>query len=516
MFQSLFEYSNNGIVITTPVDNGNNFVIKDINPEAEKIEKIKKEDAIGKLITEIWPGIENFSLLTTMRNVYKTGKGEQHPTSFYQDERISGWRENFVYKAKSGEIVNIYYDRTDEKTIEIKNASIIKALPDLFFRFSEDGVYLDCWTSNPKLLIQPKEIFIGKKLEEVLPKEVAKGATKLIREVVETKEPRSFEYELVLYGGKRYFESRLVFDSNHTVMAIVRDVTDKIEMVNKLTESEQKFRKIFKTSPDAIILTSVLDGTILDVNEAGVALTGYTLGEMIGKTTIEMGFWFDIEERSKYIQKLFAEKQVHNYEAKFKTRHGIIDTMISGEIMEISGQNYFVSIIRNITDLRKMNRELKFSQEKFKDIVENISEIVVEMDKDYTVNFVNSGIYTVTGYTPEEIIGKDWTHFFTEETRSKCQSLHKEMVRKKNNSIYNCIADFVTKTGEVRILSVQFRIAFMNGSGTKTYMVARDITEEEMEKRKKKVVEDKLKDEFRETLSRIGEDLKNMTNRGER
>jgi PAS domain S-box-containing protein len=516
MFQSLFEYSNNGIVITTPVDNGNNFVIKDINPEALKIEKIKKEDAIGKLITEIWPGIENFSLLTTMRNVCKTGKGEQHPTAFYQDERISGWRENFVYKAKTGEIVNIYYDRTEEKTIEIKNASIIKALPDLFFRFSEDGTYLDCWTSNPKLLIQPKEDFIGKKLEEVLPKDIADGAYKLIREVVETKEPRSFEYELVLYGGKRYFESRLVFDSDHTVMAIVRDVTDKIEMVGKLTESEQKFRKIFKTSPDAIILTSVLDGTILDVNEAGVALTGYTLNEMVGKTTTQMEFWVDLEERSKYIQKLFAEKQVHNYEAKFKTKHGIIDTMISGEIMEISGQNYFVSIIRNITDLRKMNRELKFNQEKFRDIVENISEIVVEMDKNYIVSFVNSRIYNVTGYTPEEIIGKDWTYFFTEESRTKCQTLHKEMIRKKNTSIYNCIADFITKTEEIKILSVQFRIAFMNGSGTKTYMVARDVTDEEMEKREKKLVEDKLKDEFRETLSRIGEDLKNMTNRGEK
>jgi PAS domain S-box-containing protein len=516
MFQSLFEYSNNGIVITTPVDDGNNFIIKDINPEALKIEKLKKEDAIGKLITEIWPGIESFSLLTTMRNVCRTGKAEQHPTSFYQDERISGWRENFVYKAKTGEIVNIYYDRTEEKTVEIKNASIIKALPDLFFRFGQDGTYLDCWTSNPKLLIQPKDVFIGKKLEEVLPKEIAEGVYKLIREVIETKEPRSFEYELVLYGSKRYFESRLIFDFDHTVMAIVRDVTDKIEMVGKLTESEQKFKKIFKTSPDAILLTSVVDGKILDVNEAGIALTGYTLNEMLGKTTIEMEFWFDIEERSKYIQKLLTEKQITNYEAKFRTKHGIIDAIVSGEIMEINGQHYFVSIIRNITDLRKMNRELKFNQEKFRDIVENISEIVMEMDKNFIITFANKGVYNITEFMAEELIGTQIQSYFTEESIEKCDKVHSDSLRKKDTSIHSTICDFITKSGKIRILNIQWRIAFMNGSGTKTYMVARDVTDEEMKKREKKAVEDKLKDEFQKALSRIGADLKNMTSRGEK
>jgi signal transduction histidine kinase len=50
--------------------------------------------------------------------VYASGQPEHHPISLYEDERIIGWRENFVYKLPSGEVVAVYTDETERKQAE--------------------------------------------------------------------------------------------------------------------------------------------------------------------------------------------------------------------------------------------------------------------------------------------------------------------------------------------------------------------------------------------------------------
>lgn len=521
MFQHIFHYSDNGIVITIPNEDGSEFIIKDFNPKAEKIEKIKKEDVIGKNIEEVFPGIGKFNLLSTMKNVNKTGQPEHHPVAEYKNNRIIGWRENWVYKTLTGEIVNIYQDRTNEKIAEQrlkeseeKNVSIIKALPDLFFKFNKDGVYLDCWTSNPKLLVVGRpEGFIGKKIEEVLPKYISEKAHAYIEEILKTKEPKELEYELDINNEKKYFEARMVIDMDDTVLAIVRDVTENKKMIGRIKENEEKFSKIFRASPDAIFLSSVPDGKILDANEAAEKLSGYSVEEMIGKTTVELGLWLSIEERNQYIEELMKNGRVTGKEVKFKTKTKIISTLISGEITEINGKKYFVSVVRDISELRRINKELNQSEEKFRDIAENISEIVLEMDADCVVTFINKGIFDITGYTAEEIVGTRFITYFTEKTARICELELKEAKQKRDSTIHNCCCDFIMKSGGIRILNLQWKIVFMNGDGSeRTYMVARDITEEEIKRREERNQEEKAKQEFREKLFSIESDLRTTDN----
>lgn len=520
MFQSLFKYSNNGIVITIPVDEGQDFIIKDINPEAEKIEKVKKEEVLGKRITEFWPEIEKFSLLTTMRNVYKTGEAEAHPTTFYADNRISGWRENFVYKTATGEIVTVYYDRTEEKIAEQKlreneekNAAIIKALPDLFFKFDSQGTFIDCWTNNPKLMLYPRESIIGKSVCKIMPKDVADKTCEAFKTIMETKEAVNFEYDLAVCGELRTFDARLVYDSPYSVLAIIRDITDKRKMIHKIEEQEQKFKTIFQTNPDAILLTTIDEGKIVDVNEAAVKLIGLPLEEILGKTTIGLKSWFSPEHRAEYIKNLIRYGTVNNFETKFNTENGTIDALVSGEVIKINGVNHILSIVRNISDLRKINKQLKFSEQKFKDIVENISEIVMEMDKDHIITFANKGVYDITGYTAEEIVGSPVHKYFTKESAKTCDKVHSEALRKKDTSIHNVICEFICKNGDNIFLSIQWKIAWMNGDGPKTYMVARDVTAEEINRRFEKAKEDKFKAELKQTLVHISKDLTDMVNK---
>ncbi len=117
-FKELFDNMSSGVAIYTPVDNGKDFIIKDFNKSGERMDDIKKEQIIGKSVQKIFPGIKNFGLFDVFLRVYKTGKPEFLPTSLYKDKRIFSWKENYVYKLPSDEIVAVYDDVTKRKQAE--------------------------------------------------------------------------------------------------------------------------------------------------------------------------------------------------------------------------------------------------------------------------------------------------------------------------------------------------------------------------------------------------------------
>jgi len=117
-YYSLFDNMNNCVAVYDAVDNGNDFVFKAFNRSAEKKDKLKRENLIGKKVTDIFPGIYEMGMLDVFKRVWKTGKSEFHPMLHYKGNRIQGWRENFVYKLDSGELVAVYDDLTEQKQNE--------------------------------------------------------------------------------------------------------------------------------------------------------------------------------------------------------------------------------------------------------------------------------------------------------------------------------------------------------------------------------------------------------------
>ncbi len=117
-FVDLFDSTEDAIAIYEAYNDGEDFIIKDFNKSAEKAEKVKREDIIGRKVTEVFPGVKEFGLFDVFYRVWKTGISEEHPTSFYKDERNQGWRENYVLKLSSGEIAAIYKDVTEKKLAE--------------------------------------------------------------------------------------------------------------------------------------------------------------------------------------------------------------------------------------------------------------------------------------------------------------------------------------------------------------------------------------------------------------
>ncbi|MFP4527184.1 MAG: PAS domain S-box protein [Candidatus Kapaibacterium sp.] len=117
-FRQLFNNMSNGVAVYRAIEDGRDFVFVDFNKAAEEIENIRKNEVIGRPVTEVFSAILNSRLLDTFRRVYKTGEPIQDSDYFYKDDRIIGWRENYVYKLPGGEIVVLYEDITEQKQAE--------------------------------------------------------------------------------------------------------------------------------------------------------------------------------------------------------------------------------------------------------------------------------------------------------------------------------------------------------------------------------------------------------------
>ncbi len=144
-YRGIFEHTKSGVIVYKAVDNGKDFIGLDSNKSVEIIDKLKSKDIIEKSILDIFPDVQNFGLFTLIQKVLKTGVSCHFPPAFYKDKRIQGWRDYFVYKLPSNEIVTVYSDETDrivaEKALrqsEEKLTGIINSVNDYMVMLDAD------------------------------------------------------------------------------------------------------------------------------------------------------------------------------------------------------------------------------------------------------------------------------------------------------------------------------------------------------------------------------------------
>ena len=114
-YSLLFNTIGSGVAVYEAINDGEDFIFKDLNKAGEKIDSIDKKELIGYKITEKFPGVKKMGLFDVLQRVWLTGKSEKMLDLIYEDDRITGWRDNHVHKLSTGEIVAIYDDITENK-----------------------------------------------------------------------------------------------------------------------------------------------------------------------------------------------------------------------------------------------------------------------------------------------------------------------------------------------------------------------------------------------------------------
>ncbi len=324
------------------------------------------------------------------------------------------------------QMISVVRDITERKRAEealrdseLKYRALFETANDAIFLMDHD-VFIDC---NPKTVevfgCTPEQI-IGQPPYRFSPDVQPDGRNSREKALEKinaafTGQPQFFEWQHSRYDGTLFNAevnlNTLSIAGKDCLVAIVRDITERKRAEEAVRISEDKFAKVFQASPDIIVLTSLNDGRLVDVNERLKDATGYIPEEIIGKRTDELQFWVDPTERDRYIALLMRDGRVRDLEVKFRIKSGEVrDTLISGEIIELQYGKYILGVIRDITDrkrdednLRRRAKELatllKISQEF---ALTRDLKIILQMTTDRVTELTllkSSAIYLLEGET---------------------------------------------------------------------------------------------------------------------
>jgi signal transduction histidine kinase/CheY-like chemotaxis protein len=127
-YRAIFDNMSSGVVVYEAVNNGEDFVVLDVNRADRKIEKVLKRDALGKSVIDIFPEVKESGLLEAFKRVWDTGKPERRSVTIKEGEKIREWREYYVYRLPTGEIVTIFDDMTEKKKAETEQKTLQRQL----------------------------------------------------------------------------------------------------------------------------------------------------------------------------------------------------------------------------------------------------------------------------------------------------------------------------------------------------------------------------------------------------
>ncbi|MCK9218902.1 MAG: PAS domain S-box protein [Bacteroidales bacterium] len=185
-------------------------------------------------------------------------------------------------------------------------------------------------------------------------------------------------------GSQMFIEGdyTCIFDAQKRIVGhfgIQRDITSQKLAGNTLRESEERYRTVFKTNPDAISITT-LDGVYIDINEGFICLTGFTQKDVIGFSVSTIGIWTIATDRLKMIEGLKKSGVVKNLETIFHCHDGSLKTgLISASIININNEPCILSITKDISERKIIENELIIAKNKAEQLSRLKSSLLMNM-----------------------------------------------------------------------------------------------------------------------------------------
>ncbi|OFY84737.1 MAG: hypothetical protein A2236_04995 [Bacteroidetes bacterium RIFOXYA2_FULL_33_7] len=274
---------------------------------------------------------------------------------------------------------------------------------------------------------------------------------------------------------------------------------------SELNESKDELRLIFNTSPDAAIITTVYDGTIVDINDSFTLISGFTRQEAIGKPTTEINLWKTNEDRIKVVELLEKQGYCENFEATFQLKNGSeIIGLLSAKIINLHGVPHILSITRNITEIKLLENDviklleesehsknallsiledqmliqerLKESEEKFRNLFESMNVGIGIVDKFENFIFTNPETEKIFGVKQGNLVGKNLSEFIPIEDMELIYK-ETEIRKQKISSAYE--VNIVQPNGNNRLILISAAPQFnLSGEFTGSQAIIQDITEQ--------------------------------------
>jgi len=276
---------------------------------------------------------------------------------------------------------------------------------------------------------------------------------------------------LVALFKRKLFNSGLLKDifalySNRSGAELERQ-----QSVEALAISEEKFRKAFKTSPDAININRMSDGKYVEVSDGFKKISGWTEEEIIGKNAIEINIWTNMADREKLVEELSMHGYMNNYEATFRMKDGrIVSGLMSATIIQLNGEAHILSITRDISEWKK-------SEEFLQNILMLAPSGILVINESGQIEKANRNAAQILGYENKEMEGMMVEDFLDIDIRFNHKKKRLQAINEPKSKLQKVIQKEILRTDKSRVPVNIHLNTFTHNEKDWTLLIMHDISE---------------------------------------
>jgi PAS domain S-box-containing protein len=245
---------------------------------------------------------------------------------------------------------------------------------------AEAGIVIDCNRAATLLWGREKSELVGQPQSILHPPETIKyGTTRSFQQHLREKEGQLLEEQIVTKNGEirnvEIMGSVFELGGRRLIQGIFRDITERKRAEEELKKSEERFRLVFESAPDAYYLND-LKGNFIDGNKAAEKLTGYKREEFVGMSFLKLNLLSAefIPKAAYLLVKNLRGKPTGPDELILKRKDGSkVAVEISTHPVKFEGKAVVLGIARDITERKKGEQALKENEEKYRTLTENIN-----------------------------------------------------------------------------------------------------------------------------------------------
>jgi len=470
-------------------ENGNpvNYRFIDVNPSFEKLTGLKRKDIIGKTVLDVMSGTEKY-WIEKYGHVALSGE----PLSYENYASELGKYYNVVaYRSREKEFAVVIEDITERKlaaqAIEETNKKLFRAQSLAHIGNWEN--YLptgELQWSDEMYQIMGLSPGIPVKIDEaisVFPPEELKKFEKAVSEAIMEGIPYSMDYRIIRPDGSvRYIhdEGEVIRDVNGNatwMIGTTQDISWRKLSEMAIIEREEFLSSIIENIPHMIFIKDAKDLNFIRVNRSAEILFGHQSDEIIGKNDYD---FFPKEQADFFTHKdrvvLKSGKMEDISEEPLETPMGtrILHTKKIPISDNLGNPLYLLGISEDITEKKLFEDALRESEEKFRSIAEQSSDLIALSDNNGIITYASPASIKLFMVKPDKMVGHHFSEFIVDEEIQKATTAFRITMQYSKN-MKNLEWKMKRKDGSIFFGELSGS-SFIYGSHKGILVIIRDIT----------------------------------------
>ncbi|MCY9673825.1 PAS domain S-box protein [Bacillus pumilus] len=458
-----------------------------------RLVQTSKEDLLNKSVLDFLYGIPKDKIECSLDLFFRKGTLRREISI-----QLENGETKYIEFVAEHDVLNQQYivvmrDISSKKILERERSMNEQLFKDLFDRaidgmviFDQDGCIIDANHSFCQSFELQKTDLTDRYLKEFVEDENLPALQHLLTSLKETGKAKG-ELPVTLQSGQyKLFE--LTITSNVMsgfYMSIMRDITEKRLMEEKLLKSEERFREIFENAMDAIIIWAD-DGEIVRANESACRIFELPMHSLIGKKLTD--FLVKSDRRYRPTRRRYIRNHEIREELLFRMANGQFKELeFTSKHAVLEGQH--LTILRNVSDRKRMEEELRESELKFRKVFNGSMDGIVLFDNQYHIIEVNPSASELLGLKDDHLTEMNLFHILAPyQIEHLAQPAQTMSLDEMDNEV-----PFVLNHPDQRILEFSFKRNIIHNMNLAIF---RDVTE-------RKELEDRVRKS--DTLHVVGE-----------